>query len=292
MGSDLAARKGAQRQNLKKSALSWTFACGSLKTRMAELTLEPARVAALYRYPVKGLSSEKLASVALSAGATLPKDRAFALENGPSGFDPSAPTWQPKIKFLCLMRNAKIASLTTGYHDASDTFTISRNGAVLLAVKLAEADGRAAVENFFQEFMGDEARGKIRLIEAPGHSFSDVAKKVVSIINLASVAALENSIARPVHPLRFRGNLYVSGWPAWHETALVGREIEIGALRLRVVKMIQRCAATEVDPQTAERDIDVPDALYRLTGDDDCGVYAEVLGEGTIAEGDPINAGG
>jgi uncharacterized protein YcbX len=255
---------------------------------MAELTLEPARVAALYRYPVKGLSGEQLASVGLSPGATFPKDRAFALENGPSGFEPQAPKWQPKIKFLCLMRNAKIAALTTRYDDASATLTVARNGETLLEASLANGEGRAAVGNFFQEFMGAEARGKIRLIEAPGHSFSDVAKKVVSIINLESVAALERSIKRPVHPLRFRGNLHVEGWPAWIETQVVGRQIEIGAVRLRVVKMIQRCAATEVDPETAERNIDVPDALYRLTGDDDCGIYAEVLNAGTISEGDAI----
>jgi uncharacterized protein YcbX len=76
--------------------------------------------------------------------------------------------------------------------------------------------------------------------------------------------------------------------PAWTETGLVGRSIELGPVRLRVVKRIQRCAATEVDPETAARDIDVPDALYRLTGDDDCGIYAEVVTAGRIALGDPL----
>ena len=272
---------------------------------MTDTSAESARISSIYRYPVKGLSGEHLPAAALAPGATLHMDRAFALENGPSGFDPAAPTWQPKIKFLCLMRNARIAALSTRYDDASGVLTVAKGGKTLLEAKLSDADGRAALESFFQEFMGEEARGKIRLIEAPAalaseasgqrgniqrHSFSDVAKKVVSIINLESVAGLENSIKRPVHPLRFRGNLYVSGWPAWYETQLVGREIEIGTARLRVVKMIQRCAATQVDPETAERDIDVPDALYRLTGDDDCGIYAEVLHAATIAEGDPITA--
>jgi hypothetical protein len=263
---------------------------------MTDASAQSARISSIYRYPVKGLSGERLPAADLAPGATLHMDRAFALENGPSGFDPAAPTWQPKIKFLCLMRNARIAALSTRYDDASGVLTVAKGGKTLLEAKLSDADGRAALESFFQEFMGEEARGKIRLLDAPAalpserHSFSDVAKKVVSIINLESVAALENSIKRPVHPLRFRGNLYVSGWPAWYETQLVGREIEVGAARLRVVKMIQRCAATEVDPETAERDIDVPDALYRLTGDDDCGIYAEVFHAATIAEGDPVTA--
>jgi hypothetical protein len=252
------------------------------------MTSESARISSIYRYPVKGLSGERLPAADLARGATLHMDRAFALENGPSGFDPAAPTWQPKIKFLCLMRNASIAALTTRYDDTSEVFTVAKDGGTLLEAKLGDAEGRAALENFFQEFMGGEARGKIRLLEAPGHSFSDVAKKVISIINLESVAALGKSIKRRVHPLRFRGNLYVSGWPVWFETGLIGRELEIGGARLRVVKLIQRCAATEVDPETAERDIDIPDTLYRLTGDDDCGIYAEVLIAGRIAEGDRL----
>ena len=247
-----------------------------------------SHVAALYRYPVKGLSAERLPAVALGIGETFPADRTFALENGPSGFDPAAPAWQPKIKFLCLMKNASIAALSTRYDDESGKLTVAKGGRTLLEARLGDALGRAAIERFFQDFMGGEARGPVRVLEAPGHSFSDVARKVVSIINLESVRALEVSIGRKVHPLRFRGNLYVEGWPAWAEVGLVGRDLQIGSARLRVVKMIRRCAATQVDPETAARDIDVPDALHRLTGEEDCGIYAEVTAAGRIAEGDPI----
>jgi len=247
-----------------------------------------SQVAALYRYPVKGLSAERLSAVEIGVGQTFPMDRAFALENGPSGFDPAAPSWQPKIKFLCLMKNAKIAALCARYDDASGKLVLARDGRTLLEASLHDAAGRAALERFFQDYMGDEARGPIKLLEAPGHSFSDVAKKVVSIINLESVRALEASVGRKVHPLRFRGNLYVEAWPAWVEAGLSGRELRIGSTRLRVVKAIKRCAATQVDPETAARDLDVPDALYRVTGEEVCGVYAEVIAAGRIAQGDRI----
>ncbi len=52
----------------------------------------------------------------------------------------------------------------------------------------------------------------------------------------------------PVHPLRFRANLYVEGWPAWHEFDLVDGMLAIGETRLKVVKRIVRCAAVNVDP--------------------------------------------
>ena len=96
-----------------------------------------------------------------------------------------------------------------------------------------------------------QIKGPPKVLESPGHSFSDVARKVVSIINLASVRAIENMVGAPVHPLRFRANLYVEGWPAWHEFDLLDRTLAIGDVRLKVVKRIVRCAAVNVDPDTA-----------------------------------------
>ncbi len=246
------------------------------------------RVAALYRYPVKGLSAERLASVELAAGETFPMDRAFALENGPSGFDAAAPAWQPKIKFLCLMQNARLAALTTRYDDKTGVLAITKDGHMLIEAFLNEAAGRDAIERFFESYMGGERRGKIRLLAAPGHSFSDLARKVVSVINLESLADLGRSLGRELHPLRFRANLYVRGLPPWAEFDFVGKTLAIGSVRLRVLKTTTRCAATEVNPESAERDIDVPEELWRLRNAADCGIYAEVIDAGTIAEGDPV----
>jgi uncharacterized protein YcbX len=128
------------------------------------------------------------------------------------------------------------------------------------------------------------------VLHALGHSFSDVARKVVSIINLASVAALEDVVGAPVDPLRFRANLTITGWPAWHEFDLLGRELAIGDARLKVVKRIVRCAATNVDPATGMRDLAIPDALMDAYGHADCGVYAEVITSGEIAAGDALRA--
>jgi uncharacterized protein YcbX len=258
---------------------------------MSSTTWGEPRVASLYRYPVKGLSGEKLTSVNLAVGRTFPMDRAFAFENGPSGFEPSEPKWQSKVKFLCLMRNARLAALSTRYYDASGMLTIEKDGEIVALGDLASSAGRHELEDFFEHYMAGEQRGPIRFLAAPGHSFSDVARKVVSIINLESLADLERTTGQSLHPLRFRANLYVEGMMPWSEHRLVGRRLVIGACELKVVKLTSRCAATEVNPDTAARDIDVPDALARHTGDMDCGVYAEVSGAGRIADGDAIVIG-
>jgi MOSC domain-containing protein len=245
-------------------------------------------IQAIYRYPVKGLSPEPLTRVALTPGETLPFDRAYAIENGPSGFEPTRPEHLPKQRFLMLMRNERLARLRTAFDDPTHTLSIVADGHEAARGDLRTADGRAAIERFFAQFSADELRGPPKVLSATGHSFCDVPRKVVSIINLASVAALETAIGVPVHPLRFRANLYVTGWPAWHEFDLLDTYLSVGAVRLKVVKRIVRCAATNVDPDTGIRDLTVPATLAKTFGHMDCGVYADVVTGGEIAGGDAI----
>jgi uncharacterized protein YcbX len=252
------------------------------------IPVTPAQIASLYRYPVKGLSPEPLANVRLDVGQTLPADRRYAIENGPSGFDPAAPAWKPKSQFLMLMRNERLAGLQTRFEDHTNLLTVGENGKVAVGGDLETAQGRAAIEAFFAANFADELKGPPKVLSAHGHSFSDLAGKVVSIINLGSVAAIENMVGLPVHPLRFRANLYVTGWPAWHELGLLGQILAVGEARLKVVKRTKRCAAINVDPETAARDLDIPPALMRRLGHADCGIYAEVIAGGDIAVGDAI----
>lgn len=247
-----------------------------------------ASIQSIYRYPVKGLSPERMAQVSLTPGQTLPADRAYAIENGPSGFDPKAPQYFPKQRFLMLMRNERLAALDTRYDVEGHTLSISLNGTEAARGDLRTPDGRAAIEEFFARYSADELRGAPKILQGNGHSFSDVAAKVVSIINLASVAAVESAVGAPVDPLRFRGNLHVEGWPAWREFDLLGHTLAIGDVRLKVVKRIVRCAATNVEPRTGIRDLEIPKTLMQTFGHMDCGVYAEVTAGGAISAGDAI----
>jgi len=253
------------------------------------MSFENPKIHAIYRYPVKGLSPEPLERTELAVHETLPGDRLYAIENGPSGFDPAAPRHQPKQRYLMLMRNERLARLRTRFDHANHTLAIEAQGREAVRGDLRTPEGRTAIERFFAVFCADELRGAPKVLHAPGFSFSDVAHKVVSIINLASVAAVEGAVGRPVHPLRFRGNVYVTGWPAWHEFDLVGREIAIGKrARLKIIKPIVRCAATNVDPDTGMRDLSIPDTLLRSFGHADCGIYGEVVEAGDIARGDDL----
>src|SRR5207253_3070462 len=129
-----------------------------------------------------------------------------------------------------------------------------------------------------------EVERPLRIVEAPGHAFADARPKpnattdqYVSLINLASIAALEGAMGAAIDPLRFRANVYFAGAPAWSELDWLGRDIGLGRARLRVIAAITRCAATEVNPATAERDLDIVAALQRGFGHNLMGIYAEIV---------------
>ena len=251
-------------------------------------SMSHAEITGLYRYPVKGLSPESLQSVPLAVGQTLPADRRYAVENGLSGFDPAAPAWRPKTCYLMLMRHERLAGFQTRFEDATCRLTVGKDDEIVAQGDLETAEGRAAIERFFAAHFAEELKGPPKVLTGGGHSFSDVARKVVSIINLDSVADIETMVGAAVNPLRFRANLYVRGWPAWHEAGLLHQRLAIGAARLKVVKTITRCAATNVDPITAARDLDIPAALMRRLGHNECGIYAEVIAPGTIHVGNAV----
>lgn len=248
------------------------------------------RIETIYRYPVKGLTAEALEEATLTPGETLPHDRRFALAQGDSPFDPAAPTWLPKRNFACLMVNERLALAHSAFDARTGELAIRLPGAPPFLGDTRSPAGRAAIAAHLAAYMGEEARGTPRFVEAPGHSFSDVAKKVVSIIGLSSLHALEQAAGATLDPLRFRANIYVSGGSPWAEFDLIGREILLGQARLRVVKRIVRCPATEVNPATGQRDADPPRWLRQHFGHADLGVYAEVLEGGRITVGDALEA--
>jgi uncharacterized protein YcbX len=255
-----------------------------------------AAITNIYRYPVKGLSAQPLSRVGLDIGQCLPHDRRFAIALGTTEFDRAHPQWLSKRNFIMLMRDERLARLTTGFDPATGMLSIAEGDRTVLQEALGDAQGCHRIARFFDEFLGDTVPGPLRVVEAPGHAFADARQKpnastdkYVSLINLASIRDFETKIGATVEPIRFRANIYFDGLPAWDEQAWMQREMAVGGARLRVISPITRCAATEVNPQTAERDIPMVAELMRHYGHNIMGIYAEVVGAGDLAVGDDLH---
>lgn len=248
-----------------------------------------AQVVSLYRHPVKGFTPERLDQAELVAGQCFPCDRLYAVEDGPSGFDPAAPDHVSKMKFTVLAKIPAVAKARTAYDEATGIFSAKAEGLPDFSGDLRGDEGRRGFETWLATLLDGEIKGPLRVIAGPGdYRFMDSRSGYVSIVNLASVRDLAGKLGRPVDPLRFRANLYVEGWPAWAENDWTGRTMRVGEARAEVLKPIVRCAATHVDPVTAERDIELVKALFDHYGHMFCGVYLKVEQGGAVAEGDGV----
>lgn len=242
----------------------------------------------LYRYPIKGMSPEALQRITLQAGEAIKLDRHFALAHGTTEFNPHAPLHLSKTHFLMLMKNERLAALHTVYDDSTGVLRIERDGKVLARGNLENSEGRQKIENFFIEYLRDEIRGAPKLVQAPEHTFSDVNAKVLSCINLATVRDLEKVLGTTIHPLRFRANVYFDGAPPWAELDWVNKEFMLGTAKVRGFKLTERCAATNVNPQTAARDLQIPQSLLKTYGHRHLGIYMQVTENGEVALNDEL----
>ena len=246
-------------------------------------------VTSIHRYPVKGLNADTVTRVALEPNRCIPFDRAYAIENGAHLFDAAEPVYLPKNKFLMLMSHERLAMLDARFDADTQMLQIFRDGKQVTQGRLDDRTGRQLLEQFFAAFMSEELRGSPRIVHAPGHAFADVPTQYLSMINLASVRDLERVLSQPVDPMRFRANLYVEGLDPWVEMDWQGLElVSPGGARFACDGPIDRCAATNVNPETAQRDMSIPRALMGAYGHMDMGVYLKVAAGGELATGDTL----
>lgn len=245
------------------------------------------RVVSLARHPIKGFTPEHLDHVHLHTGHYFPGDRLYAVEDGPSGFDPDAPQHIRKMAFTVLAKLPDIAAIRTRWNEDEDSLTAWHPDFGEISCDLEGAVGRDIFATWLSGILAGQVRGPLKVIAAPdGHRFMDSRSGFVSIINLDSLRDFERRLGRKVDPARFRGNIMVEDWPAWSELDMADREINLGNARLRGLKPIERCAATHVDPHSAKRDMDIVSLLRQHYGHFNCGLYAEVVEAGVVRPGD------
>lgn len=258
------------------------------------------RIEHIYRYPVKGLSREALEETFVKPACAIPWDRAFALAHGDAPFDPANPAFLPKYNFMCLLRHASIAPLRARFDPHDRVLTIvSPDGASVSENPLSE-DGRRHIGAWLTDYLGSQARGTPVFHHVPGHVFGDQRVPVLSLVSYTTLAAFATDTVLNANTgvnagmgvnqdkRRYRANVYFTGAPAWAEFGWVGRRLQLGQAILRVTKRTVRCAATEVNPDTGERDANLMRDLKFNYGHTDLGIHAEVLEGGRIAAGDAI----
>ncbi|MDH3667005.1 MAG: MOSC domain-containing protein [Paracoccaceae bacterium] len=247
-----------------------------------------AHVAEIWRHPIKSLGAERVPSVDLVAGATIPYDRAWALAHEKTRFDFDAPEWTPCSAFLRCSIAPQFAAISARASD-DGKLTLSHPKLGEITIDPDDAADQARLIAWVTPIC-PEGPGPLRLAKVSGRGMTDTDFPSVSIKSLASLRALSQRMGTTLNPRRFRGNLWLDGLVPWEEFDWVGSEITVGGARLKVIERVERCNATKANPETGVRDADTLGALETHYGHKDFGIYAQVIAGATVSEGDPVSA--
>jgi GntR family transcriptional regulator/MocR family aminotransferase len=273
-------RRPALRERARPRAGSPTFHAREARDLMPS-------VKAIYRYPIKGLSPQAMTRVDLEAGRAFPFDRVFALARPGAPIDPAEPKWAKKSLFLMLMLDDGLAELKTHLDSETRRLTVKDGNTQLLCADLDDERDWPEVEAFFYDRVPN-LREAPRLVRSRDGHFMDKPENLISLINLATVRSLEQQWGYEIDPLRFRANVYIDGAEPWEEFDWVGADIRLGEAVFTVDRRNGRCGATNVDPVSGKRNLDIPGSLRAAFGHKDLGVYLATRVGGELKIGDSV----
>ncbi|MDP2063105.1 MAG: MOSC domain-containing protein [Phaeovulum sp.] len=245
-----------------------------------------ARLAHILRHPIKAVGVEEIARASLHAGRALASDRRWAVAHRSAKFEGQPGAWQSKLNFLRGVAGPELMAITARSDGAKVSLHHPRAGTIALDMA-SEADHLRLIA-WLTPLWPEGRPAPSHVVEVPGQALTDWPDPFLSLLSLASLDALSHHAGWPLHPNRWRGNLWIAGWEPLAERALIGRRLRIGTAMLEIVQPVTRCRATCVNPETGADDCDTLAALDTLWGHKDFGVYARVLTGGEIAQGDSV----
>jgi uncharacterized protein YcbX len=245
------------------------------------------RVARLVRHPIKSAGFEQIETAALTEGAAFPFDRVWAVAHAAARL-PEPLAWAPKLQFLRGWASAELMAISCVSDPEARRVTLSHPRRETASFRPDDPADAARLIDWLRPLWPENRPEPARVVSLPGQAFTDQDQPLVSINSVASLADLSARMGLELSPHRFRGNIWVDGWKPWAELDLIGCEITIGTVRLRVEEPIGRCRATGANPDTGTQDADTMAALETHYGHTDFGVFARVIGRGAVALGDEV----
>jgi len=248
-----------------------------------------ARVTDIFRHPIKSHGVEAIARTTLAPGETLPWDRVWAVPHEAAGLSGHTSDWKPCNLFSRGAKTPGLVAITARLNTSGKALTLAHPDLAPLTIW---PDEPADILRFLAWIapLSDPARAcPSGIVRASTRGMTDTDFPSISILSRGSLADLSARAGKDLSPLRFRGNIWLNGLPAWEEFNLIGREITIGGATLRIREAIGRCRATSVNPATGRANIDMLSLLKTSYGHTNFGVYAEVVRGGPIAVGDSFH---
>ena len=257
-------------------------------------------VAAIFTAPVKSLSLLKLESVTVGYSG-IAEDRRFHLvdadgrlltqrQHGRLALVQASYSADTEVLIMQFPEGQRLEG-PTGLGDSVSTAIWGRK----VPGREVTGDWNAALSSFCES--------PVRMVktDTPGDSYDEYP---ISVLSQASIdrlggyltdnlATSEDAISGPTFEgRRFRPNFLIDGCTPHEEDFWLGGVVQIGTdLRVRLVAPDSRCAITTLDPDTGQRDFNVPKLLQRYRPNTRApyfGVYGAVEATGVVSVGDTV----
>jgi uncharacterized protein YcbX len=239
--------------------------------------MEPGRISAIYRYPVKSMAGELL-DIARLGWHGIEGDRRFAFR-----------LLTDKSEFPWLIAS-KLPQLLL-----YKPFRLDRDTAELFPTHVCTPDGKEYElrSHELREDISSRYGSAVELMNLKHGIFDEAC---VSVISLSTLQAIERESGRAVDLRRFRPNVVIETNSAepFAENSWVGRTLMFGegnsGAAVRVTMRDERCVMINLDPDTAERDSEVMKTVARMN--ENCaGVYGTVVRAGELRVGQVVTLG-
>ena len=241
----------------------------------------------LWHFPIKGLEGACRDTVYLEAGQHFPDDRIFAIGNGHARHAESAAgAWQKKAFFLQQMNLEQLAELSCVFDGTN--LQIHHRGKLAVEGDMNSPDGARDIESFFARLVGHQIPGDPRLMRIADGSYADTKDALISLGGTASVDRFASETGTRPDMRRFRLNIMLQTDIPFAESDLIGKRVRLGMAELKIVAPVGRCAAIDVDPETAVRGPHYLPVMERAFGHTDLGIFAEVVTSGAVGIGDTL----
>ena len=258
------------------------------------------RVAALYRYPVKGFNPEVCDALSILDDGRVAGDRVLGFRFA----DTEAPddAWSQKVGMLALINTPGLAKLKLRFDSGNKRLTLSKSNETLISA-LLDDEGRRSIAEVMAGYVltlrenpltGHPEKLPLRVVgDGMTPRYHDREAGEITLHSRESVAAVGDAAGdRNLDELRFRSNIAIEGVRAWQEFEWVGHKLRIGAVEFDVMRRKPRCLATHANPETGERDLPMVATLVKLVGQTPPTFAVAMLpskGPGKIHLGDEVN---
>ncbi len=243
-----------------------------------------AKVEAIHRFPVKGFAGHSISSTNLTVNEGIPHDRQYAISNGTMA---NTGEWMHSRGFFVNSIHDGVLEFALDFDPDTNSINLRAPDNQNLTLELGSEESLVAanedIGQVVKTLTSDAALPAPQIIERPSTIGNwDFPDTPISLINMESIAALEQGFGLDLNPQRFRCNVLLRNLPAWEELGYLGKRLQIGSAELDVMRPILRCPAPGVNPENGKRDLRFAEEMPHIFGHAFCGMYAKVVKSGKI----------